>query len=255
MVDERDVRVSLLPDLAKAERLAGSVAVVIDVLRATTSIVHAFAAGCATIHPCESVDAAQQLAGFLSAAKVKLAGERGGLPIEGFDFGNSPKQFTGRVCKGTALVLTTTNGTRAILRAAPAARTLIAAFANFSAVCEQLRHDKRPISILCAGNDGDAALEDTLLAGALVEFLRDQGPIRLNDGARLAWDCFETHGQCLKAALALSEGGQELQRLGFEADIAAAANVDEFALVPELRLDPVRLEIGAAGIVKSHWQR
>jgi 2-phosphosulfolactate phosphatase len=184
-----------------------------------------------------------------------LAGERGGLPIEGFDLGNSPRRFVPRACRGVPLVLTTSNGTRAVLRCAVAARTLVGAFVNYSAVCEQLRHDKRPVCIVCAGTHGDVTLEDTLLAGALVDFLRDSGSVRLNDGARLAWDCFETHGRCLQAALELSHGGQQLKGLGFAEDIEAAAKVDAFALVPELRPDPLRIEVGAAGIVKSYWMK
>lgn len=255
MPDERDVSVALLPELVSAQRLLGSVAVVIDVLRATTSIVHALAAGCSCIRPCLEVEEARSLADQMRAGRVLLAGERGGLLIEGFDLDNSPRRFNPRNCRGVVVVMTTTNGTRALHRCTTAARTLVAAFVNYSAVCEQLRHEKRPVCIVCAGTDGDVTLEDTLLAGALVDFLRELGPVKLNDGARLAWDCFETHGCCLKAALELSQGGSALRALGFAEDIDAAAQVDAFALVPELRRDPLRIEVGAAGIVKSYWTR
>jgi phosphosulfolactate phosphohydrolase-like enzyme len=77
--------------------------------------------------------------------------------------------------------------------------------------------------------------------------------VRLNDSARLAWDCFENHGRVLLGALQLSQGGANLCRLSYDDDIRAAAQVDQFALVPELRHDPLRVEIGAVGIVKSHW--
>ena len=85
--------------------------------------------------------------------------------------------------------MTTSNGTRALLHAAGAERTLVAGFVNYSAVCEQLRRETRPIHIVCAGDGGGVALEDALLAGALVDFLADHGAADLNDGARLAWDC------------------------------------------------------------------
>jgi len=255
MAEERDVHVYLLPELAPPERLREGVAVVIDVLRATTSIVHALAAGCTAVLPCAEVDEARALSDAMRAGRVLLAGERGGLPIPGFDLGNSPRRFTPRACRGVALVLTTTNGTRALLRCVVAARTLVAAFVNYSAVCEQLRHEARPVHIVCAGTDGNVTLEDTLLAGALVDFLYDQGTVRLDDGARLAWDCFDTHGCCLQGALELSHGGRNLKGLGFEEDIEAAAKVDEFALVPELRPDPLRVEVGAVGIAKSYWTK
>jgi 2-phosphosulfolactate phosphatase len=223
------------------------------VLRATTTVIHALAAGCTAVLPCLCVEEAQHLAGGMRAGRVLLGGERGCKPPPGFDLGNSPGAYTAAVCRGTTLVLTTTNGTRALLHAAHAARTLVAGFVNFSAVCEQLRQEARPIHIVCAGADGAVALEDTLLAGALVECLDGHGTARLNDGARVAWDCFEHHGRVLEGALEVSAGGALLRRLGYDDDVRAAARIDQFALVPELRRDPPRVEVGAVGIVQKHW--
>jgi 2-phosphosulfolactate phosphatase len=253
MPDERDVQVHLLPELAPCGRLAGSVAVVVDVLRASTTIVHALAAGCACVRVCLEVDEARLLAGEMRAGKVLLGGERNGIPVPGFDLGNSPGEYTAKVCRGTTLVLTTTNGTRALHRAAEAERVLIASFVNYSAVCEQLRHDARPVHIICSGTEGEIALEDTLLAGAFVDFLCELVEVRLNDSARLAWDCFENHGRVLSGALEIGKGGAKLRDLGYHEDIRAAAQVDQFNLVPELRRDPLRVEVGAVGIVKHHW--
>src|SRR5438105_15063042 len=115
MLAERDVQVHLLPALAAPGRLRGSVAVVIDVLRATTTIVHALAAGCTAVRPVAEVDEARALADRLPAGKVLLGGERGGAPLPGFDLGTSPREYTARRCKGTTLVLTTSNATRALL--------------------------------------------------------------------------------------------------------------------------------------------
>jgi 2-phosphosulfolactate phosphatase len=249
----REVQVHLLPELAPPDRLKGGIAVVIDVLRATTTIVHALAAGCVSVRPCAEVEEARQLAGTFRAGRVLLGGERDGKPLPGFDLGNSPGEYVCPVCRGNTLVLTTTNGTRALLKAVAAARVLIAAFVNYSAVCEQLRGEARPVHIVCAGTAGEVALEDTLLAGALIDFLCDAGPMRLNDSARLAWDCFENHGRVLAGALEVSAGGVHLHNLGYDEDIRAAAVVDQFALVPELRRDPLRIEVGNVGIVKSHW--
>jgi 2-phosphosulfolactate phosphatase len=253
MPPDREVQVHLLPSLAPPGRLAGGVAVVIDVLRASTTIIHALAAGCACVRPCAEVEEARALADSLPAGKVLLGGERGGSPLPGFDLGNSPREYTPAACRGVTLVLTTTNGTRALLRAAEAERVLVAAFVNYSAVCELLRQEARPVHIVCAGTEGEVTLEDTLLAGALVDFLSDHGGARLNDSGRLAWDCFENHGRVLAGALEVSAGGANLRRLGYDEDIAAAARVDQFPLVPELRRDPLRVEVGAVGIVTSHW--
>jgi len=255
MVPERDVHVHLLPSLAPPGSLAGGVAVVIDVLRATTTIIQALAAGCTAVRPCAEVHEAKEVADSLPAGKVLLGGERGGKPIAGFDLGNSPKEYTAKACRGTTVVLTTTNGTRAILRATEADRVLLAGFVNYSAVCEQLHQEPRPIHIVCAGTDGEVTLEDTLLAGAFVDFLCEVVEVKLNDAARVAWDCFENHGRVLQGALEISRGGANLLALGYHEDIKAAAQVDQFALVPELRRDPLRIEVGAVGIVKSRWNR
>ncbi len=191
----------------------------------------------------------------MRAGRVLLGGERDGKPLPGFDLGNSPREYTAEICKGNQLVMTTTNGTAALIRSAEARRVLLAGFVNFSAVCEQLCQDAGPIHIVCAGTEGQVALEDTLLAGALVDFLCGEREVQLNDSARVAWDCFEYHGQVLQGAMELSRGGAILKSLGYDDDIRAAAQVDLFALVPELRREPLRVEVGAVGIVKSHWTR
>jgi 2-phosphosulfolactate phosphatase len=255
MPEERPVRVHLVPSLAPPGALAGGIAVAIDVLRATTTIVHALAAGCAAVIPCAEVDEAKEAAAELRPGKVLLGGERGGVLIPGFDLGNSPREYTAKACKKATLVFTTTNGTRAIVRAAEAERVLIAAFVNYSAVCELLRTDARPVHIVCAGREGEPGLEDTLLAGAIVDFLCDEQEVNLNDSARMAWDTFENHGRVLRGALEVATHGAHLIELGYDADIRVAADVDRFYLVPELRRDPLRIERAAAGIVQSHWPR
>lgn len=255
MPDSRAVHVHLLPSLAPAGQLAGGLAVVIDVLRATTTIVHALAAGCKAVRICGEVAEAREIADQMRAGRVLLGGERDGLPLPGFDLGNSPRDYRASTCKGCTVVLTTTNGTRALLRAAEADRVLAAAFVNYSAVCEQLRLDARPVHIVCSGTDGEIALEDTLLAGAFVDFLSECADVELNDAARLAWDCFENHGRVLHGALEVGKGGARLRSLGYDDDIKAAAEIDTHALVPELRRDPLRMEVGTVGMVKSHWKR
>jgi len=255
MPEDRDVCVHLLPDHVPAGRLSGGLAIVIDVLRASTTIVHALAAGCAAVRPVCDVEEARAMADSMRAGRVLLGGERNGTPLPGFDLGNSPREYTPKTCKGTTLVLTTSNGTRALHRAAEAERVLVAGFVNFSAICEQLRHDARPFHIVCAGTEGEVSLEDTLLAGAFVDYLSENFDVRLNDSARLAWDCFENHGRILAGAFEVSKGGARLRDLGYDEDIKAAAQVDQFMLVPELRRDPLRIEVGAVGIVKSYWPK
>ncbi len=244
MTKERDVQVHLLPELVPAGRLAGATAVVIDVLRATTTMVFALAAGCRAVFPCLEINEAKELADRMPPGSVLLAGERGGKPIPGFDLGNSPGEFLHELCRDKTLVMTTTNGTRALVRAAEADRILIGAFVNFSAVCEHLHSETRPIHILCAGSAGEITLEDTLLAGAFVNYLHGHFPVNLNDSARLAGDCYDNHGGNLQEALGISQGGILLQELGYEDDVCAAAKWNRYSLVPAIRRDPFRVEAG-----------
>src|SRR3954447_16254033 len=110
MPADREGPVHFLAPLAPAGRLQGSLALVIDVLRATTTIVHALAAGCTSVRPCAEIDEARALAGGMRVGQVLLAGERDAQPLPGFDLGNSPTTFTPKLCKGMTLVFTTTNG-------------------------------------------------------------------------------------------------------------------------------------------------
>ena len=134
-----------------------------------------------------------------------------------------------------------------VARAAEAERVLAAAFVNLSAVCAEVVADPRPLHIVCAGTQGTPALEDTLLAGALVDCVSEAMEVDLDDSARLAWDCFENNGQVLREALALGRGGRHLKSLGLEQDIVAASEVDKVNVVAELRRDPLRFEISGIG--------
>jgi 2-phosphosulfolactate phosphatase len=176
--------------------------------------------------------------------------------ISGFDCGNSPSEYSWDRCNDRILVFTTTNGTRALLHAQSAERVMTAGFVNFSAVCETLLEETRPIHFLCAGSDGHVALEDTMLAGAFIAALIPHKPRMLNDSARLAWDVFECHGLVLEEALRLSKGGMQLQSVGLGDDIPLAAAVDRLMIVPETRFDGKQrlfLGIGSVGLERRLW--
>src|SRR5580698_2421565 len=132
------IYVHLLPDLIPDGALKGGLAVVIDVLRATTTMIHALAAGCDAIMPCGEIEEARRIARSLPEGSALLAGERQGLPIEGFDLGNSPGDCTPENCSGKTLVMTTTNGTRAILASLEAERVYIASFGNLRATTDEI---------------------------------------------------------------------------------------------------------------------
>jgi 2-phosphosulfolactate phosphatase len=237
--------VYLLPDLVEPAALAGKTVVVIDVLRATTTIVHALAAGAREVAPCLEVDEARQAAAQLGGGVV-LGGERGGVAIAGFDLGNSPAEYTRERVGGKTVVFTTTNGTRAMQRCKLAGRVLLGAFVNFSAVCRELA--ERPIALVCAGTDGHVTREDTLLAGAIVDDLARSKKLQLNDQALLAADAWQTAlrlmtDRPLGMMLRESRGGRNLIDTGQENDIDLAAQMDRLDVVPELDLAAWRVRL------------
>ncbi|QDU27394.1 putative 2-phosphosulfolactate phosphatase [Anatilimnocola aggregata] len=243
----RTVAVHLLPDLVEPPQLAGKTAVVIDVLRATTTVVHALANGAREVLPFLNVDDARAKAKLIGAG-VLLGGERGGLRIEGFQLGNSPAEYSEQVVGGKTVIFTTTNGTRAMQRCKLAKRVLLASFVNLSAVCRELA-DESEIDIVCAGTDGHVTREDTLLAGAIVDDLsRLTGlEFKTNDQADIAADAWRsavgdlTGTSPLGQALRASRGGRNLIDIGHENDIDLAAQIDQFDLVAELDLTSWRI--------------
>ncbi len=195
MPDRTTISVHLLPALIPPGALEGGIAVVVDVLRATTVMVQALANGCEAIIPCLEVEEARAIAASLPPGKAILGGEREGLPIEGFDFGNSPRSYTRDVCEGKTLVMTTTNGTKAIHASLGADRVFIAAFTNAAAT---FLHDVgvHPLHVICSGTDGKISLEDSLLAGYIVNGQVGRGLEPANDEAEIVMRAYEkTHGQ------------------------------------------------------------
>ncbi len=254
MASPTSVSVHLLPSLIPASGLKGRVVVVVDVLRATTVIVRALAAGCDAVIPCAEIDEAKQVVSRLAPGKALLAGERDGMPIPGFDLGNSPGDFVSEVCRDKTLVMTTSNGTRAILACQDADRVLIASFANLGATSHVLREERRPIHIVCAGTEGGISLEDSVLAGAIVWELtlaaKDWKLVPLaagNDEAEVVLGLWKgllsemDEGHTLEEVLSRGIGGRRVKQLGFKPDIHDASLMDYLNRVCELRRNPVRI--------------
>lgn len=245
------VHVHLLPSLIPPGSLAGGVAVVVDVLRATTVMAHALASGCAQILPCGEIEEAQQAARSLPLGSAILGGERKGMAIPGFHLGNSPSEYRPEVCRGKTLVMTTTNGTRALLACMAADRVFAAAFVNLRATLNAIESDGRPVHIVCAGTDGQISYEDSLMAGALARSLMRRGGALANDEAILTsqfWQKIESlldDDNPLERYLRKGRGGQNVAQLGLEADIVRASRIDDIDLAAELHRDPLRITAAA----------
>ncbi len=167
------LNVYVLPKFVEPEELAGGTAVVIDVLRATTTTAYALAAGAREVIPCLEISDALALAEQFPADKIVLGGERQGVAIAGFQLGNSPEEYSPDQVGGKTVLLTTTNGTRAMIHARQADEVLVAAFVNAAAIVAKLL-DRENIHILCAGTDRHISEDDVFLAGMLVDRLQRQ---------------------------------------------------------------------------------
>ena len=212
--------------------------VVIDVVRATTSMVEALAQGARAVFPTSSTEDAVKLAASLGREDTLLCGERKGVKIEGFDLGNSPLEFTADVVDDKRLVWTTTNGTAALAAVREAPQVLVGAFTNLSAVAAVLRGEERVV-LQCAGRANRFAMEDALCAGHLLRLLVGGGPDvtapapDLNDAARASLALAQAV-EPTEAFLATTAAGQNLADIGQAGDLALCARVDRHAVVPHL---------------------
>jgi 2-phosphosulfolactate phosphatase len=224
-----------LPETVAPADLAGGVVVVIDVLRATTVIVHALAQGARAVVAAASVAEARRLASGWPARERLLGGERHGVKIAGFDLDNSPFSYGPEVVTSKTIIFTTTNGTRALHWAEQAAEIRIAAFANLSAVVESLRGKTRPVHLLCAGTDNRITGEDLLVAGSIADRL--SASFTMHRETLIFAEFWRQHGADAHERLRTmreSAGGRNLVDLGFDRDIERASQVDLFAVVPML---------------------
>lgn len=221
------------------QEVAGRYVFVVDVLRATTVICAALHHGARGIVPVATVEEASRLAQTLGPQDVVLVGERNSEPIPGFALGNSPREMTEEAVKGQTLVMTTTNGTRALLAAQGAAEVYVAAASNLAvagAVARDLLQRRKELLIVCAGKEDRFSLDDAYGAGRLIlEALewrrRKKG---LNDAAIVAVDLARRFRNW-ERPLTLSAAGRQLAKLGMGADVADAARENAYPVLPVFR--------------------
>lgn len=232
------VAVHSLPPAASPDALRGAQAVIIDLLRASTTICAALRAGAACVRPALEPEEAIALRRTRPPGACILGGERGGVLIPGFDLGNSPREYTPERVRGLEVIFTTTNGTRAIHAAAAggADRIVIGCFANLSRAVGALRDDGRHVHILCAGTNGEVSMEDVLCAGAIVAGLRDSGfAHNSDDQSRIAERLYRSAASepdGVTRAMLESRGGRNLVRIGLGDDVRDCAAIDGIPVLP-----------------------
>ena len=241
----RELYVVFDPEMLNESFLAGRTAVVIDVLRATSCMLTALANGAARVQPVGEVDQARRLAASWPPGSAILGGERDGLQIDGFDLGNTPQEFTPERVRGRTVIMTTSNGTRAVLMALPAERVYIAALVNVAAITRTLIGLGRGDAVLVgSGTQRRVSWEDTFCAGAIVERLladSPEGTWHLTDSALIALETWRAAKGDLDAALRRGRGGWNVVRVGVDAAFATCGAVDSLDLVGRVHKDPLEI--------------
>ena len=214
----------------------GRVVAVIDVLRASTTIAAALMNGARTIIPMESPDDVVTRSKQFERGEILLAGERRMKKMDGFDLGNSPLEHTREAVEGQTVLLTTTNGTKALLAVQGARDVVVASYVNLTAVSAMLRGAVRggaDLTLVCAGQDRQFALEDAACAGRYVHSVSKRlSGLDVNDAALAASLIDRKYGDNLMRLFNTAAHGRALAAAGFGADLIACAAVDSYPVIP-----------------------
>jgi 2-phosphosulfolactate phosphatase len=228
------IDVALTLEEVRGMPLAGVTAVVLDVVRASTTVVAALAGGARAVVPVATPDEAGARARGWDSGATLVGGERGGAPPPGFDCGNSPAEYTPERVGGRTVVFTTTNGTRALLALGGARRVAVGGFVNAAAVARWVAVERGDVLLVCAGERGRFCLEDAVCAGLLVSRLASADDV-LTDAARAAQVLWERYADDLGAMLADATWAQALVGQGRAADLPLCVALDVYGVVPVLR--------------------
>lgn len=212
--------------------------VVIDAVRASSTIAHAVAAGAKRVIPVETVEEAWELRRRLEGEQPLLGGERGGLKIDGFDLGNSPESYTPQAVGGRTVIMTTTNGTRAMRAGAGVGRVVIGAFVNLPAAVARLLEWGDDVLLAPVGREEAPVLDDTVCAGMYADALRDAGA-DLCPAAEALRRAYLPYMGRLLAALTESASGRALEAVGLGSDLRYCAQVGVLDSAPVLDDDAI----------------
>jgi 2-phosphosulfolactate phosphatase len=239
------IDIQFLPSPPHPNLLSDRVVVVMDILRATSVIVHAMTQGVSEIIPLATVEEAFRMAKAFARGFVMLGGERENKEIPGFDLGNSPREYVAERVKGKKLILTTTNGTKAFHAVSSGKEILAGSFFNIGAIAQRCVESNRDIFIFPSGDKGHFSLEDTLCGGMLIDLItkKEKKQISLTDASYGAQILYQRFKDNLLEAFQLSHHGQELIDRGFEDDLVYCAQVDVTPVVPIFREGVIRVPL------------
>lgn len=217
------------------DELRNKAVVVIDVLRATSTIVTAMMSGAKGVIPVEDMGEASRISQSVDSDNYLLCGEKDGVKIEGYDLGNSPLEYSRKGVENKTLIFNTTNGTKAIKKSLGSATIYIASFLNLSAIVNALQVENNDVVLVCAGWKGRLALEDMLLAGNII-FNLTEGKLAesANDGAKVAFGLYEKYADDIKQVIFQSNHAQRLKEVIGTDDLEYCCQTDICNLLPVL---------------------
>ena len=236
----RSIDVIFSPDLQPFECLQGKSVVVIDILRATTTITFAIANGATSIQPVLTPE--QAFAMRQEQSGILIGGERLGKPVTGFNLGNSPSEYQRSVVFGKSIVITTTNGTRTMHACVSADWLFIGSFLNLGSLIRVLDQTNNHVAFICSGREGQFCTEDALFAGAGVNiFCQIDNEFCLTDSAKTAQLLFQANHQRVFESIRNSDHGRYLASIGLESDLEFCSLVDLVDVVPVMIGDRISL--------------
>lgn len=229
-----DVEVFLTSHILTEEDVTDRAVVVVDVLRASASILTALKNGARDVVPVADMAAASKIASNLDPSGYRLGGERGGYRIEGYHLGNSPLEYTEEHVRDRTIILNTTNGTTAIEQARAARHLLIGSFLNAGRVVDFLENAGCDATIVCAGTRNRVSLEDTLCAGLMLYRLwqGEEPPGGVSDTAYMAFTQYCNDKDDLTTTLRHCNHAQWLRANGFAADVDYCMQIDTLPVLP-----------------------
>lgn len=236
MTDLRYIDVFFSVQAFNEEELRGKTAVIIDVLRASSSITTALHNGARKIIPVGDMNDAMKIATTMEQNDYLLCGEKNGVKIEGYQLGNSPLEYTREAIEGKTLILNTTNGTKAIKKAGLANQIYIGTFLNQQSILNALKERDDEIVLVCSGWQGRLSIEDTLFAGSVLHALSSgKLPADAKDGAKVAFGLYEKFGDDLEGTISQSDHAKRLVELVPDGDVNFCCKVDEFNVLPGMK--------------------
>jgi 2-phosphosulfolactate phosphatase len=237
------IEIVLLPEELQNRDISNSLVVIIDVLRASSTIVTALAENAVRVIPVFSPAEARKRAATLCLENVLLCGERGGQKLSDFDLGNSPREYISSQVKDKVVLLSTTNGVRAINMTNKAKQIIIGCFLNILAVVQYCQYSSNNVLLVCAGDRGNISLEDTVCAG-MIKYLiggndcnQSSNYLSSNDDAQIALLLYQQFKDNLREMLQTSIWGQQLIAMGFKRDLIFCAQTNVYNVIPVLKED------------------